>query len=153
MPEFRREAFRTGCGRGESYTREMNTFAELAASRRAWLDDILKPWCQTASRRDLLLAEHEWTDVAGKVDPVKTLWCWAWGRFPGLVNQELQGIDETTVVRVSLRDGRTVSGFPDARESQHGELYLLGRDSSQSSRTIMLGPFTIDEVLAVEKCV
>jgi hypothetical protein len=131
----------------------MKTFAELAASRRTWLDEILKPWCQTASRRDLLLAEHEWTDVAGKVDPVKTLWCWAWGRFPGLVNQELQGIDETTAVRVSLKDGQTVSGFPDARESQHGELYLLGRDPGQTFRTNMLGPFSIDDVQAVEKCV
>jgi hypothetical protein len=129
----------------------MKTFAELAASRRTWLDEILKPWCQTASRRDLLLAEHEWTDVAGKVDPVKTLWCWAWGRFPLLVNQELQGIDETTAVRVSLRDGRIVTGFPDARDSLHGELYLLGRDPAQPRQTVVLGPFSIDDVVAVEK--
>ncbi len=99
------------------------------------------------------MAEHEWTDVAGKVDPVKTLWCWAWGRFPNLVNQELQGIDETAAVRVNLKDGHTVIGFPDARESQHGELYLLGRDPNEISRMITLGPFSIDEVLAVEKCV
>jgi hypothetical protein len=69
------------------------------------------------------------------------------------VNQELQGIDETTAVRVSLKDGQTVSGFPDARESQHGELYLLGRDPGQTFRTNMLGPFSIDDVQAVEKCV
>lgn len=99
------------------------------------------------------MAEHEWTDVAGKVDPVKTLWCWAWGRFPCLVNPELQGIDETSAVRVTLKDGQSATGFPDARESQHGELSLLGRDPNQLSRTVMLGPFSIDEVLAVEKCV
>jgi hypothetical protein len=113
----------------------MKTFAELAASRRAWLDDILKPWCQAASRRELLQAEHEWTDVAGKVDPVKTLWCWAWGRFPGLVNTELQGIDETTAVRVTLR----------------GELYLLGRDPGNPRRSLTLGPFLIDDVVTIEK--
>ncbi|MFN8854409.1 MAG: hypothetical protein ACK50P_02530 [Planctomycetaceae bacterium] len=129
----------------------MKTFAELAASRRAWLDDILKPWCQTATRRELLLAEHEWTDVAGKVDPVKTLWCWAWGRFPGLVNTELQGIDETTAVCVTLRDGRVVAGYPDARESLHGELYLLGRDPENPRRSLTLGPFLIDDVATIEK--
>ena len=129
----------------------MKTFAELAASRRAWLDDILKPWCQAASRRELLQAEHEWTDVAGKVDPVKTLWSWAWGRFPGVVNTELQGIDETTAVRVTLRDGQEVEGYPDARESLHGELYLLGRDPGNPRRSLTLGPFLIDDVVTIEK--
>ena len=71
--------------------------------------------------------------------------------LPALVNQELQGIDETTAVRVSLRDGRVASGFPDARESQHGELYLLGLDPGQPRKSILLGPFTIDDVVTVDK--
>lgn len=127
----------------------MKTFTELAASRRAWIDDILKPWCQTAHRKDLLLAEHEWTDIAGKVDPNKTLWYWAWSRFPDLVSHELMGIDETARIAVTLHDGRQFTGYPDARESLHGELVLLCRSAAPPHRSTLEGPFPLDQIASV----
>lgn len=127
------------------------TFAHLAASRREWIDAILRPWCTQATRRELLQAEHEWMDVAGKVDPNKTLWFWAWSRFPELVNTELTGIDETGEVRVTLADGREVRGYPDARESLHGELVLLCPPSGGQARGELAGPFSLDEIRAVRR--
>ncbi len=127
----------------------MKTFQELAASRRAWIDQILKPWCQSASRKELLQAEQEWTDVAGKVDPNKTLWFWAWSRFPELVSPELTGIDETGEITVRLDDGRCMTGYPDARESLHGELVLVCRDPERPGRSVMEGPFSLDNVEGV----
>lgn len=127
------------------------TFAHLAASRREWIDSILRPWCTTAARRELLQAEHEWTDVAGKVDPNKTLWFWAWSRFPELVNHELTGIDETGEVTVTLADGREVRGYPDARESLHGELVLLCPAISGRGRGEFAGPFSLDDVTQVRR--
>ncbi|RPI76119.1 MAG: hypothetical protein EHM42_15030 [Planctomycetaceae bacterium] len=129
----------------------MTRFSELAASRRAWIDQVLTPWCRSATRQDLLLAEHEWTDVAGKVDPNKSLWYWAWGRFPDLVNAELMGIDETAAVTVTLDDGRTLTGYPDARESLHGELVLICRDPADSRRSVQEGPFPLDRIRSVVK--
>ena len=82
----------------------MNTFADLVASRKAWLAEVLQPWCLAAAQKDLRLAELEWVDIAGKVDPHKTLWFWAWSRFPDLVHAELAGIDETRRVTVALPD-------------------------------------------------
>jgi len=124
------------------------SFTDLAASRRAWIDDVLKPWARQARRADLLLAEQEWTDIAGKVDPAKTLWAWAWGRFPDLVHEDL-GIDESREVTVQLRDGRRFCGYPDSRQSQHGKLVLYGRLQDEHSYG-ELGPFSIDEVITVE---
>lgn len=129
----------------------MNSFAELAASRREWIDCVLTPWCRTAPRKDLLLAEHEWTDIAGKVDPNKTLWFWAWSRFPGLVNTELMGIDESAAVTVVLDDGRNLTGYPDARQSLHGELVLVCRDPRNPRRSVLEGPFSLDRVRAVTR--
>lgn len=127
----------------------MSSFEELVASRKQWLNDVLKPWCQAARRADLLKAEHEWTDIAGKVDPVKTLWLWAWSRFPELVHESL-GIEETSEVQIELTDGRTYRGFPDARDSLQGRLVLLASqpDSRQLTRQ---GPFSIDEVASVRR--
>ncbi|MFO0917863.1 MAG: hypothetical protein U0872_06050 [Planctomycetaceae bacterium] len=93
----------------------MSSFAELVTSRKAWINDVLAPWCRTAQRKDLLLAEQEWTDIAGKVDPESTLWRWAWSRFPELVHESL-GIDESSEVAVALKSGRRnlrVSGRPE----------------------------------------
>lgn len=103
----------------------MNSFDELVASRKNWLNEILKPWCQAVRRSDLLKAEPDWVDIAGKVDPTKTLWLWAWSRFPELVHESL-GIEETSEVQVELRDGRVVCGFPDARQPA-GPVGPLGR--------------------------
>src|SRR5436190_24252285 len=127
----------------------MQTFSSLVASRKAWLADVLTPWCVQARLMDLRLAELEWGDIAGKVDPAKTLWYWAWSRFPDLVHAELSGIDETREVTVTLRDGRSVAGFPDARQSVQGQLVLVGRDQIDSHRSTEYGPFSLDEIAAV----
>ncbi len=127
----------------------METFADLAASRRDWIDRILIPWCHQASRRELLTALQEWTNVAGKVDPDKTLWFWAWSRFPELVHDELAGIDETAHVVVTLKNGTTAAGFPDARETDLGQLVLLAPNSAGSCQHTQIGPFSIDEIASV----
>ena len=100
----------------------MQTFADLVASRKAWLADVLTPWCRQAALADLRRAELEWVDIAGKVDPEKTLWYWAWSRFPELVNADLMAIDEARRVTVVLRDGRRFTGYPDSRRSKQGQL-------------------------------
>jgi hypothetical protein len=124
------------------------SFTELAASRREWIETVLKPWAGRARRTELLLADQEWTDVAGKVDPAKTLWAWAWSRFPGLVHGDL-GIDEALEVEVRLRDGRTFAGYPDVRQSERGQLVLYGR--RENGEFGDLGPFSIDDIASVEK--
>jgi hypothetical protein len=127
----------------------MSSFEELVSSRKQWLSDILKPWCQSAQRSELLKAELEWTDIAGKVDPVKTLWLWAWSRFPELVHESL-GIEETSEVEVTLLDGRVFIGFPDSRHSVQGRLVLWGEDAS-TQRPSELGPFSIDAIASVKR--
>lgn len=127
----------------------MTTFAELVASRKAWLADVLEPWCRAAAVRDLKLAELEWGDIAGRADPEKTLWFWAWSRFPAIVHDELAAIDETRLLVVTLRDGRRFEGYPDARQSRQGQLVLLGRDGANPRRTLEHGPFSLDEIEAV----
>jgi hypothetical protein len=121
----------------------MFTFSELVASRREWIDDILKPWCRQATRKDLLLAETEWQDLAGRAAPGTTLWLWAWSRFPDLCSEGLQTLDETRPVVVTCRDGRTIRGYPDARQSQRGQLVLV----AEAGQT--LDPLSIDDVLSV----
>src|SRR5580704_17394105 len=113
----------------------MHTFADLVSSRKAWLANVLVPWCRQAAVKDLRLAELEWGDIAGKVDPAKTLWYWAWSRFPDLEHGELVGIDETREVQVTLRDGRTIAGFPDARQSVEGQLVLVGQGQIDPHRS------------------
>ena len=130
---------------GEEFSPEP-TFAGLIASRKAWLDGWLKPWCRLASRKDLLLAEQEWIDIAGKVDPEKTLWSWAWSRFPALIHPEL-GIDESRPVRVVLGCGQVVIGYPDARRSRQGELWILSTDDEGTLKET--GPLFIDAVAAI----
>ncbi|MBS0260739.1 MAG: hypothetical protein JSS02_02185 [Planctomycetes bacterium] len=129
----------------------IKTFGDLATSRKAWLAEVLQPWCRQAAQKDLRLAELEWVDVAGKVDPGKTLWFWAWGRFPALVHDEMSGIDETSPVTVTLTDGSQHTGYPDSRESTDGSLVLWGRASQPPHRNVLLGPFSIDEIASVQK--
>lgn len=124
----------------------MHTFADLVASRKAWIEAELKPWCVGAAHNDLRMAAEAWSDIAGRVDLEKTLWFWAWSRFPDLVNAELQTIDETRGVRVTLHDGRVVAGFPDARASREGYLVLLGSTRDASGRFNTEGPFRLDEI-------
>ena len=128
----------------------MATFAELVSSRRDWLEQVLKPWCRQAQRKDLALAEQEWADIAGKVDLDKTLWFWAWSRFPELVNDDLSSIDEARQVAVKLRDGREYAGFPDARRSKAGQLILVGRDPAHPRRFIETPLISLDEIAGVK---
>lgn len=127
----------------------MTTFDELAASRRAWIADVLQPWCRSAPLSELRKAADEWGDIAGRVDPDLTLWLWAWSRFPVLYEEGLTGLNETHEVVVCLRDGSEHRGYPDARQSERGMLVLLGR--SESAGAIQLGPFTIDDVVSVTR--
>lgn len=129
----------------------MHTFTDLVSSRKAWLADVLAPWCRQAALKDLRLAELEWGDIAGKVDPAKTLWYWAWSRFPDLVHAELVGIDETREVQVTLRDGRIFEGFPDARQSVQGQLVLFGRDQTDPHRSAEHGPYSLDEIVEISR--
>jgi len=128
----------------------MSTFDELAGSRREWIAAVLRPWCATASLRELRKAEQEWLDIAGKVDPEATLWTWAWERFPEIVHEGLNGVDETFVVRLTLKDGTTHVGFPDARKSRRGELVLL---SNTAAGPVEHGPISIDDIASVERMV
>ena len=127
----------------------MDALLELIASRRAWIDTVLRPWCRGASRAELLAAEQEWADLAGRADPQKTLWPWAWSRFPALYVEGLAGIEESFAVRVALRDGAEHSGFPDARRSRSGELLLVSIGDDGASRE--MGPFSIDEIADVSR--
>ena len=120
------------------------TYTELAASRRAWIDDTLIPWCREAPRAELVRAEQDWTNIAGGVDPDKTLWLWAWSRFPQLVHPEMGGIDESRRVTITLHDDRQVVGYPNARDSRSGELTVLCDDGS------VRGPVSIDEIANVK---
>lgn len=125
----------------------MTSFEELVDSRKAWIRHVLKPWCETAKRGELLKSEPDWLDIAGKVSPDNTLWLWAWSRFPELVHESL-GIEETSEVEVELADGRRICGFPDARKSVRGQLFLWGRPEAKSS-PCEFGPFSIDDIISV----
>lgn len=122
----------------------MNSFDDLVISRRKWIDDTLMPWCKSCSRKDLLLAEHEWTDIAGRPSPEMTLWKWAWERFPVISQEALNTINETNSVVVTCQDGRVGEGFPDAQRSQAGLLVLINPEGE------VIGPFAIDEILSIE---
>lgn len=128
----------------------MPTFADLVASRKAWIETELKPWCAQAVHKDLKLAAEAWADIAGRVDLEKTLWFWAWSRFPRLVNEDLGSIDETRGIRVTLTDGRSFSGFPDARASREGYLMLVTTTRDASGKFPTEGPFRVDEIARVD---
>jgi hypothetical protein len=127
----------------------MPTLSEIVASRCEWIESVLKPWCRGASRADLLAAEQQWADLAGRADPYKTLWPWAWSRFPVLYVEGLAGIEESYAVEVTLRDGSRHAGFPDANRSQRGQLLLVSMGDDGQSREA--GPLSIDDVAAVER--
>lgn len=130
----------------------MKTFQELVAARRDWIDNVLKPWCRQASRTDLRKAEAEWDDIAGRVAPEATLWTWAWSRFPALVHENMAGLNETHEVTVALKDGRTVAGYPDNRQSEQGQLVLMGRGDQGGSAAVKdSGPHSIDDVVSVTR--
>lgn len=122
----------------------MGPFDDLVASRRAWIDEVLKVWCRTAPLAALKRAELEWADLAGQIDPQATLWTWAWSRFPQLVHEQLPGVDETHEVRVTLKSGAEHVGFPDNRKSKAGRLVLATHGGEA-------GPWSIDEIAGVTR--
>ena len=111
------------------------TFEQLAASRRDWINQVLRVWCQQASLQDLRKAALEWFDIAGRADANATLWTWAWERFPVLVHPDLPGVHDTHLIDVLLHDGSRRSGYPDARQSLRGVLVLVGTDVDGSMIT------------------
>jgi len=123
---------------------DMPTFPDLITSRRQWIETVLEPWCRSALRRDLLQAEQAWLDIAGRPSPESTLWLWAWSRFPVLRAAGLPTLNETAPVVVHCRDGTVSTGFPDARRSVAGQLWLVGPGGAT------FGPFSIDEILSVD---
>jgi len=132
----------------------MSDFDKLVASRKQWLNNVLRPWCVEASLRDLKKAEAEWADIAGRVDIEATLWTWAWSRFDELVHEGLSGVSETYEVQVTFRDGSRRVGFPDARKSKRGQLFLVCRDRGadrDAAHTYESGPHSIDDVVGVER--
>ena len=131
----------------------VSSFDELVASRRAWIEEILKPWCRQASLADLKRAELEWAELAGRIDAQSTLWTWAWGRFPDLVHELLAGVDETYEVAVTLADGSEYVGYPDNRKSQAGRLVLSSTESGPTRRLVEHGPWPIDTIAAVKRLV
>ena len=135
----------------------MNSFADLIASRREWIEQTLKPWCRVAVLKDLKRAELEWEDIAGKVDSKATLWTWAWGRFPSIVHEGLAGVDETHAVRVTLKSGQVHLGYPDNRMSDGGRLVLLSTVSTEPGESTgpgqiaEIGPISIDDIAQIER--
>jgi hypothetical protein len=122
----------------------MTTFADLVASRRAWLADVLIPWCRVASRADLLRAEQEWTDIAGKIAPERSLWLWAWSRFPAIYVEGLGGLEESWPVRIVRRDGQVIEGFPDNRSSGRGQLVVQTRAGATE-------PMSLDDIASIDR--
>lgn len=129
----------------------MTTFSDLVASRKEWIESVLKPWCAAAPLIQLRLAEQEWGDIAGRVDPQATLWSWAWSRFPALVSEGLAGINETHEICVALRNGESFEGYPDNRQSTGGRLVLLCRSHADPGRFEESRPISIDEIATVER--
>ncbi len=127
------------------------TFADLVASRQAWIEDVLKPWCAAASWKELMQAQQDWPNIAGQVDPQTTLWAWAWSRFSVLVHDGLPGLDETHRIRVTLQDARIREGFPDNRESRFGKLKLLGETKPGSGQFELSDAISIDDIISVER--
>lgn len=125
------------------------SFEDLAAYRRQWIDSVLHPWCRQAPLKQLRQAEIEWLDIAGRVDIDATLWTWAWERFPVLTHPEMSGVNETHAVRVTLKDGTVIDGFPDSRESRRGTL-VLARLSVDTTDATGTGPVSIDDIESVE---
>jgi hypothetical protein len=125
------------------------SFEDLAASRREWIETVLRVWCRSASLKELKKAEVEWFDVAGRADQNATLWTWAWERFPAVVHPEMAGVHETHAVQVQLKSGVQLSGFPDARRSQKGQLVLIGTDSTGAM--IIHDAVSIDDVQSIAR--
>ena len=125
----------------------MKSFADLAVSRREWISEQLVPWCRQACYQDLVEAEQDWGNIAGRVDPGMTLWTWAWSRFPAVIHDGMPGLNETCEVRLRTAGGAEAIGFPDREASSRGQIVLVARTESGFEQ---LGPFRIDEITSAE---
>lgn len=105
------------------------------------------PWCRQASYRDLVEAEQDWGNIAGRVEPGMTLWTWAWSRFPAMIHEGMPGLNETLELRLHLADGQEAAGYPDREASSRGHLVLVTRTEAGFEH---LGPFRIDEILSAD---
>ena len=133
-------------GTGSATLSVSEHFESLAASRRSWIQDVLRPWCRVATVRDLRRAEQEWHDLAGRADAGATLWKWAWERFPDAVHPDFPGLNETWPVEVRLQDGRVFVGYPDARQSLGGQLILVSGDTAGAGGMTETSAISLDEV-------
>lgn len=126
----------------------MNSFQELATSRRNWIEEVLIPWCRSANSASLLQAELDWVNLAGGVDPKATLWVWAWSRYPVLAHDGLPGLNETNEVRVTTLSGEIVVGYPDNSATHGSRLVLLTRLAN--GNFAHYEPISIDNIRSVE---
>lgn len=126
-------------------------FQSLAASRRDWIQTILRPWCQTATVQDLRRAELEWHDLAGRADAAATLWTWAWERFPDAVHADFPGLNETWPLEVQLVDGEILRGYPDARRSLRGQLVLVSHEPAATGGLSESVPVLLDQVSSIRR--
>lgn len=124
---------------------------DLIVARRQWIDEVLRPWCARATHAELKLAEFLWLDLAGRVPPEETLRVWAWERFAGFVDPT-EGLSEAREWTFQHRDGRTVTGFIDRRESGCGTLAICTRNPV-TGRIETVGPWSVDEVVAIHPSV
>ncbi len=126
----------------------MFTFDQLVSSRKEWIESVLRPWSIQAPRKELIKAAMEWTDIAGKVSPESTLWTWAWSRFPELIYDGLEGVNETLEVEVQMKDGSIHVGFPNNNSTEYGNLVLLLTERQPHSDS---SPLSIDEIVSVKR--
>ena len=65
------------------------------------------------------------------------------------VDKHIATVGENIQVQVTLKDGTVVQGFPDSRESLRGTLVLVpcGTESGEPN---VLGPYSVDDVVAVQ---
>ncbi|MGV2338054.1 MAG UNVERIFIED_CONTAM: hypothetical protein LVR18_29585 [Planctomycetaceae bacterium] len=124
-------------------------FELLAASRRDWIQNVLRPWCHTATVQDLRRAELEWHDIAGRGRPRRDTLEVGMGTLPGCRASGLPGLNETWPVEVRLHSGQVYSGYPDARRSIRGQLILLRVDDSATARITETPPLSLDQVAAL----
>ena len=68
-----------------------------------------------------------------------------------MVHEGLAGVNETHAVQVTLKDGATLAGFPDARKSKRGCLVLVAAAPGSTGRHEESRPVAIDEIAAVRR--